>query len=282
VATTAERVAALEKAVKALTARVAALESPPAPTTPAPPSVPPTVPVTPPPGTVGVPAGTVLKPVGALVVTTPGQVIDAVEVTGGIDVRARGVIIRRSRVHGSGPCAVWIRDGGSATIEDSEIVGGENGVGFGNYTLRRCWVHGQCGDGLKLGSGTLVEDCVIDGLRPAAGAHADGGQVQSGVTNLIVRRSTFDVSACDGNAALFIAPDLGPSTPGPVLVEGNTLLGGNYALYCVDGNNGQYLVGGITIRGNTLGKATYGTHNVNVPIVDWSGNRTLDGRVVTL
>ena len=166
-------------------------------------------------------------------------------------------------------------------LEDCEIVGGENGIGFGNYVLRRCWVHGQYGDGLKLGSDTLVEDCIVNGLRPAAGAHADGGQVQSGVTNLIVRRSTFDVSDCDGNAALFIAPDQGPSTVGPVLVQGNVLKGGNYTLYCVDGNNGQYVVSNITIRGNVIARGQYGSHNVNVPVT-WSGNTTPDGKALPL
>ena len=280
-ATTSERVTALEKAVKALTARVAALETPVPPTPPPPVPDPPTVPTTPPPGSVGVPAGTVLRPVGAMVVTSPGQVVDALDVAGGIDVRAKGVVIRRCRVVGSGPCAIWVRDGASATIEDSEIIGGENGVGFDNYVLRRCWVHGQYGDGLKLGSDTLVEDCIVNGLRPAAGAHADGGQVQSGVTNLIVRRSTFDVSDCDGNAALFIAPDQGPSTVGPVLVQGNVLKGGNYMLYCVDGNNGQYVVSNITIRGNVIARGQYGSHNVNVPVT-WSGNTTPDGKALPL
>ena len=122
---------------------------------------------------------------------------------------------------------------------------------------------------------------MVNGLKPAAGAHADGGQVQSGVTGLIVRRSTFDVSDCDGNAALFIAPDQGPSTSGPVLIEENVLRGGNYALYCVDGSNGAYVIGNITIRGNSIGRGQYGTHNVNVPVT-WTGNRTPDGQAIPL
>ena len=277
-ATTGQRLMALETAVKALTARVAALEAP--PVLPPPPPVEP--PPTPPPsGSVGVPPGTVLKAVSAPTVTVAGTVIDSWDMTGCLDIRAKNVTVRRSRIRGSGPCAVWVRDGGSVVIEDSEIIGGENGIGFGSYILRRTWVHGQYGDGLKLGSETLVEDCVVDGLKPAAGAHADGGQVQFGVTDLVVRRSTFDVSDCDGNAALFIAPDLGPSTAGPVLIEGNTLRGGNYTLYCVDGNNGQYVVSNITIRGNVISRGQYGTHNVNVPVT-WTGNTTPDGKALPL
>lgn len=281
-ATTAQRLTALEAAVAGLTTRVAALEV--AAPTPTPPPVPdpPTPPVTPPPaGSVGVPAGTALVASPGFTADVAGKVYDRLDVSGPIIVIARGVVIRRSRIRGSGPCAVWVKDGGSVVIEDSEIVGAENGVGFGSYTLRRCHVHGQYGDGLKLGSDCLVEDSVIDGLKPAAGAHADGGQVQFGVTNLTVRRSTFDVSTCDGNAALFISPDQGPSTDGPVLIEGNTLKGGNYTIYVVDGNYGQYVVRNITVRGNVIAAGQYGTHNVNVPVT-WTGNVTPAGQAIPL
>lgn len=280
-ATNTQRITALEAAVKTLTSRVAALESPAPPPAPPPVPEPPTGTTPPPAAAYGVPAGVALRTTPGFTASVPGQTYDALDVAGPVIVTARGVVIRRSRIRGSGPCAVWVRDGGSVVIEDSEIVGAENGVGFGSYVLRRCWVHGQYGDGLKLGSDTLVEDSLVNGLVPAAGAHADGGQVQFGVTNLIVRRSVFDVSTCDGNAALFISPDQGPSTAGPVLIEGNTLKGGNYTIYVVDGNYGQYVVGNITVRGNVISGGRYGTHNVNVPVT-WTGNTDTAGRPLSL
>ena len=282
-ATTSERVTALEKAVKALTARVAALETPAPPTPPPPVPDPPTVPTTPPPGSVGVPAGTVLRPVGAMVVTSPGQVVDALDVAGGIDVRAKGVVIRRCRVVGSGPCAIWVRDGGSVVVEDSEVTGAENGIGFDNWTARRVLFTGQYGDGVKLGSNVKLEDSVIRDLRPAAGAHADGGQLQFGAVNLVIRRNTIDLGTTpDANAALFLCPDQGPSTDGPILVEGNYLNGGNYTLALLDGANGAYHVRNVTIRGNRFGPDhAYGTHNVNEPCA-WTGNTDMAGRPLSL
>ncbi|SDL83304.1 hypothetical protein, partial [Tessaracoccus oleiagri] len=46
----------------------------------------------------GVPAGTVLRRSGSIVVTTPGTVIDGLDVDGSIDVQANNVTIRNSRV----------------------------------------------------------------------------------------------------------------------------------------------------------------------------------------
>ncbi len=89
--------------------------------------------------------------------------------------------------------------------------------------------------------------------------------VRNNVINMVSGREV-------GNAALFIAPDLGPGSPGPVTITGNWLDGGNYTLFCVDGNNGQYFVDNITITDNRFGSgASYGPAKVNVPVTA-SGN----------
>ncbi|HEX7805699.1 MAG TPA: hypothetical protein VF413_06010, partial [Cellulomonas sp.] len=118
-----------------------------------------------------------------------------------------------------------------------------------------------------------LQDSWIHDLTPASGAHADGGQMQSGVTNLVVRHNVIDLSnVANANSALFLAPDLGPSAPGPVTIDGNWLNGGNYTLFCVDGNNGQYFVQNIAITSNKFGRvAQYGPDRINVPITQ-SGN----------
>ena len=89
---------------------------------------------------------------------------------------------------------------------------------------------------------------------------------------MVIRGNWLDPSNPNANSALFLAPDLGPSSPGPLLIENNTLGGGNYSLYCVDGNNGQYYITSITIRNNRfLSDAGYGPMTVNVPVTA-SGN----------
>lgn len=280
--TNTQRIKQLEVGLAALTARVTTLETPAPPTpdpTPTPPPTPDPTPTPPPAATrpgpdgpgfpVGVPAGTVLTPSGPLVVTVPNTVIEGRDIAGSVVIQAPGVVIRRSRIHGSGYYGVQVLSG-DVTITDCDISGFENGIAFNNWTATRVDIHGVTGDGVKLGSNVTLQDSWIHGLTPGAGAHADGGQMQNGVRNLVVRRNSIDAQG--GNAALFICPDLGPSTEGPVAITGNYLDGGGYTLFCVDGNNGQYFVGNIAITGNTFGAHHgFGTHRINVPVT-WTGN----------
>lgn len=228
----------------------------------------------------GVPAGTALKASGSLTLTTPGQVVSGLDITGGVTVAAPNVVIKNSKVHGSGSGDGIRVLSGNVTVQDSEIYGFENAIGYDNWTALRVNIHGDTGDGVKLGSNTTLQDSWIHDLTPAAGAHSDGGQMQSGVTNLVVRHNTIDMASTgNANSALFMAPDLGPSTSGPVLVENNYLSGGNYTVYVVDGNNGQYYVSNITVRNNVFGSSGFGPADVNVPVT-WSGNTLANGSVV--
>ncbi|WP_448631441.1 hypothetical protein [Cellulomonas soli] len=232
------------------------------------------------PGSTGVPDGVALTPSGGLRVTEPGQVIDALDVDGDISIEAPGVVIRNSRIHGSGTYGVYVRSG-SVTITDTEIFGFENAIAGSSWTATRVDIHSTYGDGVKLGSDVVLEDELDPRHDPAPGAHADGGQMQSGVENLTIRRNVIDMTAAGGaNSALFLAPDQGPSTAGPVLIEQNVLDGGHYTLFCVDGNDGQYVVGNITIRSNVFGTGSdYGPARVNVPVT-WVGNVSSDGSAV--
>ena len=223
----------------------------------------------------GVPAGTTLTPTGGMTITKDNTVIDAKDISGPVYVEAKNVTIKRSKIHGNGSddYGVHVRSG-SLVIEDSEIYGFANGIGFNNWAALRVNIHGMTDDGAKLGNNVTLQDSWIHDMTPGAGAHADGAQMQNGVRNLVVRHNTIDMvnGRQLGNAALFIAPDLGPSTSGPVLITDNWLNGGNYTLYCVDGNNGQYFVNNITITNNRFGRqSNYGPSTVNVPITQ-SGN----------
>ena len=193
------------------------------------------------------------------------------------------MVIKNSRIHGSDSNGIYVRSG-SVSVYDSEIYGFENGIGFDNWSAYRVNIHGTYGDGVKLGSNVLLQDSWIHDLTPASGAHADGGQMQGGVRNLVVRHNVIDLSTVgSANAALFLAPDLGPSTDGPVTINNNWLDGGNYTLFCVDGNNGQYLVKNISITQNRFGRHShYGPSRINVPITQ-SGNTWDDtGAALTL
>jgi uncharacterized protein DUF4082 len=235
------------------------------------------------PTTTGVPVGTKLTTSGALRVTNANTVLSGLDITGTISIEAPGVVIKNSKIHGSGNGnGIQVRSGGVA-IQDSEIYGFENGIGGDDWKASRVNIHSNTGDGIKLGSDTELADSWIHDLTPGSGAHADGIQVQSGIVNAVVRNNVIDLSTTKSpNAALFLAPDLGPSSAGPVSVEGNFFDGGNYTVQVVDGNNGEYFIKEIEFRDNTWGRTNnYGPVRTNVPVT-WINNTYADtGAIIT-
>lgn len=234
--------------------------------------------------------GVTLMPyTGPTNITTANTVIDGKDIATGIVINAANVVIRNSHIHGSGDTNAVNVVSGNVTLYDTEIDGNfENAIGYDNWKGYRLNVHGTYGDGLKLGSNVRLEDSWIHDLSPGVGAHADGGQVQDGITNTFVIHNRIDPRAGANNsgvnAALFIAPDLGPNSNGPLVIDKNILGGGNYTLFCLDGNNGQYYINGITITNNHFIRNSYqyGPSSVNVPITQ-SGNVWADnGQALSL
>ncbi len=238
----------------------------PAPVAPAPPAP---AAGQPGPSNTGVPDGVSLSPSGGMTITQANTVIDAKAISGTVTVAAPNVVIRNSRISGNGTYGVLVRSG-SLTIEDSTISGFENGIAGDGWTARRIEITAVSDDGAKLGDNVTMADSWIHDLTPAAGAHADGMQLQSGVVNVRVEHNTISAynasTRQNGNSALFIAPDLGPSSPGPVVITGNWLDGGNYTVYVLDGDNGRYFIDSISVTNNRFGRNfEYGPLRVNVP-----------------
>lgn len=251
----------------------------------APPAAQQAVPLPPPaskpgPSNTGVPAGTVLTPAAGLTVTTPNQVLNGLDIHGEVVIQAPGVQIRNSRISGDDYYGVLVQSG-SVTITDTEISGFENAIAGDGWTALRVNIHSVTGDGVKLGSGVTLRSSWIHDLTPAPGAHADGAQMQDGVTGLVVADNAIEPGDA-ANSAIFLAPDLGPTTNGPVTITGNWLDGGGYALFCLDGANGRYVVRNITISGNRFGSTSgYGAARITVPVT-FVGNVDAAGLPISL
>jgi Domain of unknown function (DUF4082) len=213
----------------------------------------------------GVPAGTNLTPyTGPTTITESGTVIDGKDISHTIRIEASNVVIKNSRIHAS-PSDYWdIYVSGSLNVSNSTLEGADNGMAGDNYTATRVEVTKLGSDGFKLGNNVHIDQAWCHDMSPVPGAHADCVQMQNGVVNSSVTNSWL----VDGdNAAIFLAPDLGPSSNGPVTIDNNVLDYGSYSLYCVDGNNGEYYVKNITITNNRfMHHARYGPADVNVPV----------------
>ena len=225
----------------------------------------------------GVPAGTALTPyTGPSTITVDGTVIDGKDVAGSLIIRAKNVTIKNSKIHDDmgAVAGINVQDGGSATITDSEIYNFQVGIVYANWTGVRLNMHDISFDGIKMSSNAELRDSWIHSPKPTADAHWDGIQVQNGVVNTKITGNFIDAgdqSAVDTNSALFLVPDLGASTDGPLTVQNNWLNGGNYTVYILNGRDGQ-TIRDITFTGNRFGRSSkYGPKYVNVPVT-WSGN----------
>jgi hypothetical protein len=224
----------------------------------------------------GVPAGTNLTASGSLNITIANTVIQNLDISGNVRINASNVTIKNCKIHGSDYYGVQVVSG-DVTIMDSEIYGfSDAAIGFNDWKGYRLNIHSMLADGAKFGSNVVLEDSYIHDFVTSAGAHSDGGQMQSGEENITIRHNNINITGPSPNAALMMAPSLGPNGSGPVIIDRNLLGSGNYTLYIVDGANGLYHESGYTVTNNHfLRNYSYGPINVNEPaanITQWSGN----------
>lgn len=224
-------------------------------------------------GNTGVPAGTTLKSSGSVTVSTDGTVLNGLDIKGTVTVHAKNVTIENSKIEaGTAQWGISVASG-SVTVKDSEITGsGFGGVQGDNYTLLRDDINNFHGDGMKLGNNVTVQDSWIHNAATQNGQHADGMQLQNGLSNVMIKHNSVDPQESGSNSAVFLKNDLGPNnTTGPVVVDDNLLGGGGYTLYAYAGSSGLRQ-GGITIKNNHfLRDSQYGPAAVNIPVT-WSSN----------
>jgi hypothetical protein len=208
----------------------------------------------------GIPAGTTLtKPKldadRNYVVTTNNAVVDAVDVSGCIDVRATGVTIKDSRA----ACMTTSQSPAAEnpanprlTIQDSEVVcnassPGKTGILWRNITVLRTDISG-CENGLDMTSDFTLEESYVHALTqcakpgcPEPDAHTDGIQSSNG-TNVTIEHNTIEGwtrpctypsdGTCNGTSAININANPGGPTTTNLLIKDNLLSGGANALYC--------------------------------------------------
>jgi hypothetical protein len=246
----------------------------------------------------GVPAGTSLTTHnGGLVVTTPGQVIDGLRITGTVDIRAHDVVIRNSEIRGH----VFNDSTGTRyrfTIEDSAVapaVGcsswGNGAIGVSDYTARRVRVSGFP-DGFRVaGSNILIENSLVTLCSANPEDHSDGIQAYgaAGGTNIVIRHNTIDQRAVTNGAATapIFVPNDGDRQGNQnvtVSITDNLLAGGGYSLRLY----GNLPFSAPAVTGNKIVDRSWAYGPVDVTcsnIGTWAGNATVTydwarGRIV--
>jgi len=192
-------------------------------------------------------------------VTVAGTTLNALDISGFVDIQANDVTIKNSRIRNGG--AAWeqvrVESGSSgALIEDTEIDGqnvqcscspndGYGIGGTGGYTALRLNIHNNI-DGVGMGGGfpDSLQDSWIHDLHLTSGSHNDGIICDCSPAGVIIRHNRIETQT---------------TTAGPVFLRGD---GGPVQNVTVDNNllNG----GGFTIYGGCDVRATYGSQCQNI------------------
>jgi Bacterial TSP3 repeat len=240
----------------------------------------------------GVPPGTTLTPSGRITVTTPGTVINALDVRAqgeepAVSVNAPNVVIRNTRVQGNTIALVQVNVGGSLLIEDSELLNRpapgqpncHNGIATGSYTARRLEIAG-CENGAEMfrGNATLQDSWIhnLDNVGPSYvfgndQPHTDGIQLNGGAANIRILHNTIDPipQGQGGGTAGIIANTAGDN----VRIEDNRIdgSGSSYALYAPRTSKTAWFV-----NRNQIVRGVYGYTacvRLGMTITEFNGNR---------
>jgi hypothetical protein len=234
--------------------------------------------------TTGVPAGTNLTVhSGNLIVTTPNAVIDSRRVTGNIDVRAAGVVIKNSQIDGivvndnvAAHPAFTIQDSTVGTTTCSRHTAGA--IGTKNYTAKRVKLQ-NFPDGFRIaGSNVLIQDSYVKLCSADPADHSDGIQAYGAgaATNVVIDHNVIDQTPVAGDrqtAPIFVPNDhAGQDNQGiAVTVTNNVLAGGSFSLRVF----GDLPWSSPSISGNKIVNNTWGYGPVDVNcarVAEWKDN----------
>jgi hypothetical protein len=196
--------------------------------------------------TAGVPQYSALEVSGDIQANTPGMVIDAQNIVGGITVTANNVTIRNSRINMTSYWGIRVMDGVTGTkILHNEIYstnGAYTGVLAGDAVICANYIHGV-ENAITAGANTIIQANLIDKLKSdSPTAHYDGIELYSGDNSKVWGNNIMLTDPAgnwlDETGAVNVSPTW--SAMQNIEVRGNWLGGGSYTVY-VDDQSGLAL-----------------------------------------
>jgi hypothetical protein len=246
--------------------------------------------------TTGVPAGTTLKPSGSITVTTPGAVIQGLDIKGDVYIRAANVTLKNSRVTGRVDTGDSAGKYPGTLIQRVEVIGPYNSaadggfpaVGYTDLTCDGCNIRGW-GKGAGLVANVTIKnswihDLVVHG-DPANGGSHNEAIISLGGSNFTVTGNRLDSgSAPNFSASLALYSQM--ETIRNVTVSNNLFNGGGYCLYA--GSTNGKTATNAKFTNNTFGTSVFPKCGSFGPVTSytagngnvWTGNKMANGTVV--
>jgi len=178
---------------------------------------------------------------GPMTITVAGTVIDGKDINGHLEIKAKNVTIRNSRIRVANVQAVTATDdNANLKIEDTEIdgqlkdasTGGIALIGRTGFTLLRVNAHGS-GDILRIdGRGTVQDSWLHDPGGTGSAQHNDVIQSTNAVQIRILHNRLENQHT--QTSCILLKADIGPISD--VVVDANLMNGGGYSFYWYDAN----------------------------------------------
>lgn len=253
--------------------------------------------VEPGPGNTGVPNGTILKRHdGDLTITTPGTVIDGLDIHGFVKVSAANVTIKNSIIRGKATSVQRAllsstSDAASVTIQDSELFaqspsGWIDGIRGWNFTATRVNIHDVIDAAHIYGNNVTIQGSwlhdnlhyEVDPAQNNTPSHDDSIQIQKGSGIKIVGNSISGAF----NTGIQFTQDQGLVSN--VTVDRNWADGGGCTVNLAEKGKGPFQ--GVVITNNTFGRDTKVANcaiiSPTTTVLTTSGNFYTDGLVASV
>lgn len=189
----------------------------------------------------------------SITITEPGAVVEHLDVTGRVVIRADDVTFRKSRVRGTGTYGIEVGPEHSGVlIEDVEVVGvsGDRSAAvapYGDWTLRRSDLSGFR-DIVKVSSDQVVEDSWLHDVLRTEDSHNDLIQAVGG-SDVVIRGNRLEGPWQASTSALILTSNRSPIVN--YTIEDNFISGGTYAVY-LRHKEGRPAPAGIVLSGNVF------------------------------
>ena len=227
----------------------------------------------------GVVAGTTLTlHKGDLVISTPGAVIQNLDIQGTVYINANNVTLINCNITSTGYDCVNVKTGVTGTtVENCEINGtgkgpqGQSGIGGSGTFIGNNIYNVENGINVE-GSNTVIQNNYIHDLNASGGSagHYDGIAIQGGFNNVLVQHNT--VLGRD-TSCVFIDNDFGPMNN--ITVNDNKLLGQDdaaYTIYVIEKAGNPAQITNVQVTNNYLGKGWAGYVSIDSTQPVWTNN----------
>ena len=234
--------------------------------------------------------GSTLTPSGSVNTSADGQLIQNLDISGGMSIDHNNVTVRNCRIRGTtGAHLIWVHDTVTGTTQfiDCTVDGLNNTPNTfflgsnGPVTILRCNIFGS-ENGVNIGQNNVtVKDSYVHNLQTTGSdPHYDVIEINSGCDNLLIDHCTLVLDNQTATACVNYNNFFGtPSPSNSLIIQNSKIIDGGAFPILADGRFQATPLSNITVQNNLIRKATstgFFYFFPNVRNLTWTNNTDID------